>query len=123
VDFRFAGHELCKDAAETQRVLADRRPDPVVAGSCRVSLVKDKVDNLEDRRQTRSALMRSWYLEGYARLGKSALRPDDPLRDGGRRNEECARDLLGRQPSQQTEGESNARLCCENWMTGHEDEA
>ena len=43
--------QLGEDAAEPQRVLAQRRAHPVVAGGRRVALVEDQVDDLEHRRR------------------------------------------------------------------------
>jgi hypothetical protein len=39
--------ELGQDAAEPERVLAQRRSNPVVAGGRRVALVEDEVDDFE----------------------------------------------------------------------------
>ena len=54
VDLRLLRGELGQDAAEAQRVLAERGPHPVVAGGRRVALVEDEVDDLEHRRQARA---------------------------------------------------------------------
>ena len=42
-----------EDAAQAQRVLAQGRAQPVVAGGRRVALVEDQVDDLEHRREAR----------------------------------------------------------------------
>ena len=52
------GASVGQHAAQAQRVLAQRRPHPVVAGGRRVALVEDQVDDLEHRRQARRAARR-----------------------------------------------------------------
>ena len=52
VDLRLLRSELGQDAAEPERVLAERGPHPVVAGGRRVALVEHEVEDLEHRRQT-----------------------------------------------------------------------
>ena len=59
--------ELGEDAAEAQRVLAQRRAHPVVAGGRRVALVEDEVDDLEHRRQPRRELGAARHLERHLR--------------------------------------------------------
>ena len=49
------GSELGEDAPEPQRLLAQRRSHPVVAGGRRVALVEDEVDDLEHRGQPRGS--------------------------------------------------------------------
>ena len=60
------GRQLGQHAPEAQRVLAQRRPHPVVAGGRRVALVEDQVDDLEHRRQPRGALVAARHLERHA---------------------------------------------------------
>jgi hypothetical protein len=62
-------------------------------------------------------------LEGDAFLGEGPLGPNDALGDGRLRDEKCTRNLLGRQTSEQAEGERDARLSRENRMTRRENEA
>ncbi len=62
-------------------------------------------------------------LEGDIGLGKGALGPDDTLGNGRLRNQECARDLLCFQASEQAQREGNPRFGREHGMTGREDEA
>ena len=123
MDLRLLRSELGQDAAETQRVLAERGSHPVVAGGRRVALVEDEVDDLEHRRQTGGELGPAGDLEGDARLGEGPLGPDDALGDGRLRDEERARDLLGRQAAEQAERERDARLGREHRMAGREHEA
>ena len=101
VNLRLLRSELGQDTAETQRVLAECRPHPVAAGGRRVSLVEDQVDDLEHRGQTGGELTPTGDLERDVRLSQSPLGPDDSLGDGRLRDEECTRDLLGRQASEQ----------------------
>ena len=123
MDLRLLRSELGQDAAETQRVLAERRSHPVVAGGRRVALVEDEVDDLEHRRQPGGALGPAGDLEGDVRLGEGPLGPDDALGDRRLRDEERARDLLGRQAAEQAERERDARLGGEHRMAGGEHEA
>src|SRR5438067_767594 len=123
VDLGLLRNELSQDAAETQRLLAERRSNPVVTGGRRVALVEDQVDDLEHRRQTGGEFGPARDLERDARLAKGPLRPHDALGDGRLRDEERARDLRGLQPPEQAERERNARLGREHRMAGYEDEA
>ena len=123
VDLRLLRSELGQDAAEAQRVLAQRRPHPVVAGGRRVAFVEDEVDDLEHRRQPGGELGPARDLEGDARLGEGPLGADDALRDGRLRDEERARDLLGGQAAEQAQRERDARLGREHRMAGREHEA
>ena len=123
MDLGLLRNELSQDAAETQRLLAERRSNPVVTGGRRVALVEDQVDDLEHRRQTGGEFGPARDLERDARLAKGPLRPHDALGDGRLRDEERARDLRGLQPPEQAERERNARLGREHRMAGYEDEA
>jgi hypothetical protein len=79
VHLRLPGGELTEDAAEAQRVLAERGAHPVVAGSGRISLVKNQVDDLQDRGEARRPLRGARHLEGHLRAGEGLLCPDDAL--------------------------------------------
>ncbi len=57
------------------------------------------------------------------RLGERPFRAHDPLRDRRHRNEECARDLVRRQPAEETQGERGTCLGGEDRMAGDEHEA
>ncbi len=120
---RLLRHELCQDPAEAQGVLAQRRSHPVVAGGRRVALVEYEVDHLEHRGQTGGEVHSAGNLEGDARRRERALGPDDALRDGGFRDQEGPRDLVGREAAEQTERERGAGLGREHRMTGREHEA
>ena len=99
-------------------------PHPVVAGGRRVALVEDEVDRPRAPRTgaRRSSAPRG-HLERDARLGERALGADDPLRDRRLRDEERARDLLGRQAAEQAQRERDARLGREHRVAGDEHEA
>ena len=120
MDLRFRWGELRQDASETQRVFAERRPDPIVAGGRRVAFVEDQIDDAQDRRQTGGAILSAGDLEGNVFLGERALRPDDPLRDRRLRHQKRARDLFGGQPTEQTKGERDARINRQDRMAGRE---
>src|SRR3989449_10458639 len=62
-------------------------------------------------------------LEGDARRRERALGPDDALRDGGLRDQEGPRDLVGREAAEQSERERSTSLGREHRMTGREHEA
>src|SRR3546814_5643072 len=55
VHFGFARRQAGQDAAQAQRFVAQRRAQPVVAGSGRIAFVENQVDDLEngDRKSTR----------------------------------------------------------------------
>ena len=71
----------------------------------------------------RAASRRRGDLEGDPRLGERALGPDDPLGDGRLGDQEGARDLVGRQTSEQPQRERDPRLGREHRMAGDEHEA
>ena len=74
----------------------------------------------DDRR--RGELGPARDLEGDPLLGERPLGPDDALGDGRLRDEERARDLLGRQTTEQAERERDARLGGKHRMAGREHE-
>ena len=49
VDLCLVGCETRQDASEPQRILAERRPHPVVTGGCRIAFIEDEVDDAEHR--------------------------------------------------------------------------
>src|SRR5256884_2708496 len=53
VDLGLFWDELGEDAAQTQRLLAQRGPHPVLARGRRVAFVEDEVDDLEHRYKAR----------------------------------------------------------------------
>ena len=110
VDLRLLRGEPGQDAAEPERVLAERGAHPVLAGRRRVALVEDEVDDLEHRREPGGKVGAAGDVEGDARLGEGPLGPDDALGDRRRRDEERARDLLGGEAAEQAERERDARL-------------
>src|SRR5258705_7666412 len=49
VDLRFGGSQLGEDPPQAERVLTERRPDPLVARRRGVALVEDEIYDLEHR--------------------------------------------------------------------------
>ena len=62
-------------------------------------------------------------LEWNMRLGERSLGAHDPLRDGCFRYNERARDLVGGETAEQTQGERDAGFGGENWVTRGEHES
>lgn len=108
---------------DSEGVLAEGGPHPVVPGGSRIALVEDEIDYFQDRRQTGGKLGASRDLEGNALFGKRALGAHDALRDGRFRHKKRARDLCRCQTSEQAQSERNSRLGREHWMAGDEHEA
>jgi hypothetical protein len=50
VDLRFIWKELSQDAAESERILAQRQTHPIVSGGGGVAFIEYQVDHLEYRR-------------------------------------------------------------------------
>jgi hypothetical protein len=123
VHLRLFRNELGQDAAQTERILAERGPHPVVSRGRRVAFVEHEVDDFEHRRQAGGAPFPARDLEGDARFGQGPLGPDDPLGDGRLGDEERTRDLVGRQAAEQAEGERDAGLGGKHRMAGREHEA
>ena len=118
------GRELGQDAAEPQRVLAERRPHPVVAGGGRVALVEDEVDDLEHgRRAARRARLRPAPRTAPAPRRACAWR----ARSAGRRSAR-ARGTRGRSrrvvsAAEQAQRQRHARLRRQHRVAGGEDQA
>ncbi len=107
---RLLRNEVGQDTPQTQCILTERWSHPVVAGGRRVALVENEIDDLENRRQTSDTLGRAGNLERDSLFGERPFGPDDALRDRRLRNQERARDLLGRQAAEQAERERDAGL-------------
>ena len=69
MDLGLARDELRQDPTEAQRVLAQPRPHPVVAGGRRVALVEDQVHDAEHRAEATGELGRPRDLERDVGLG------------------------------------------------------
>ncbi len=123
MDLRIVWNEFGQDTPETQRIFAEGRAHPVLAGGGRVAFVEDQIDHLQHGGQTGGKIGPAGDLKGNARLGEGALGPDDALGDGRLRDEEGARDLLCRQTSKKAKRERNTCLGRENRMAGDEHEA
>jgi len=93
LDLGLARHQRCEDPSEAQRIRAQRRADPVLAGARRVALVEHQVEHLEHRRQALSELVSGRDLKWHARLRECALGANYALRDRALGDEKRARDL------------------------------
>ena len=82
----------------------------------RVAFVEDEVDDLQHRGESDLALRAFRHLQGGPRLGERPLGPDDALGDRGFRDQEGARDLLGREAAEQAKRQGNARLGSSGWQ-------
>src|SRR2546427_1593448 len=123
VDFRLGRDDLGQNSAQTGRVLAQRRADPILARGRGVPLVEDQVDHLEDRSEARHALGPAPDLEPHVRFSEGPFRPDDALGDARNRDEEGPRDLLSRQAAEDAKSERDTCVFGEDRMARHEDEA
>lgn len=114
--------ELREHAPEAEGLLAELATHPAPAGGRGVALVEDEVDDLEHRGEALRQLGAAGHLEGDAPLRERPLRPHDPLRDGGLRDEERAGDLVRLEAAEQTQRERDARLRREHRVAGREHE-
>src|SRR5205823_2157705 len=112
-----------EDPAQTERVLAQSRPDPILTRGRGIALVEDQVDHLEHRGEARRALRATRKGEPHVRFDEGPLGPDDPLGDARDRHEERTRGLLSRQTAEDTKGERDASVLREDRMARHEDQA
>src|SRR5258705_8397664 len=101
MDFGLLGHEAGENPAEAERVLTELGAHPVVAGSGRVSLVEDEIDDLKDRRESRGEFGTARHFERNVRVCESSLRSHNALRNRRLGYEESARDFIGRQATEQ----------------------
>src|ERR1700674_4621689 len=122
MDLWVVRNELSQDSAETQRLLAKRRPRPVTAGSSCVPFVEDQVGNLEHRRQTGGKFLSTRHLERHSIFGERPLCADDALGNRRLRDKICPRDLRSCQTAKQAQRERDAPLGRKNRMTRGEDQ-
>jgi hypothetical protein len=120
VDLGVVRRDLGEDPAKTQRLVAQLRTRPVRAPGCRVAFVEDEVDDFEHRGQPFGAFRRRRQLERDLVLAERPLGPHDALRDRGLGLEERTRDLPGRQPAEQPQGERHPRLGGQHRVAGDE---
>ncbi len=123
MDLRLPRRELGQHARETQRVVAEGGPQPIVAGGRRVAFVEHEIDDTEHRLEPLGELLAARHLERHARLGQRALRAHDALRDRRLRNEERARDLGCREAADHAQRQRDARLHREHGVTRDEHQA
>ncbi len=110
VHLGFGGQQLGENAAEPQRLLAQRRAHPVLAAGGGVALVEDQIDHLEHRGDACGSLLGARHLERHARFGERALGAHDPLRDRRFGHQKRARDLRGTEPAQHAQRQRGARF-------------
>jgi hypothetical protein len=122
VHLRLGRGQARQQPAQTQRLLAQGRAHPIVAGRRRIPLVEDQIDDLQYGRQPLGRLGRRRQLDRDPALGQGALGPGDPFADGGLRNQIGAGDLVGAQPAQQAQGERGPRLRRQHRVTCGEDQ-
>ena len=104
------------------RIVAERRPHPVVAGGRRVAFVEDQVDHLEHRGEPHGQLRPARHFVRHLLVGERALGADDALLDGGGR-QECPGDLVGGEAGEQLQRERHARLGRQHRVARGEDQA
>jgi len=119
----FPGHAGSQDAAEAERLAAERGAHPVVAGGRGIPLVEDEVQHLEHRGEAVAKVVAGGHLEGDMGLRERLLGPDDPLGDRGAGNQERPGDLLRGQPPEQPEGQRDPRLAGEHGVAAGEHQA
>jgi hypothetical protein len=122
VHFRLVRRELREDPAQSQGLLAERRPDPVLPGGGGVALVEDEIDHFQHRREPGRQLVSAGNLEGHPGVGEGTLGTHDSLGQRGLGHEERAGDLWCGEPAEQAESERHPRLGREHRMAGDEDE-
>jgi hypothetical protein len=122
MDLGLAGDQLGQDPPEPERLLHELGPDQVLAGRGGIALVEDQVDHLEHRGEALAELAALRHLERHPRGRQRALGPDDALRHGRLRRQVRPRDLPGRQPAQEPQGERHPRVGGEHRVAGREDE-
>src|SRR5579862_1472879 len=121
MDLRVLWNELSEDSAKTKRILAKRGPHPLTAGSSRVPLVEDQIDNFEDRRETGGKFISTRHLERHSIFRECPFRANDALGNRRFRDEVRPRDLRSRQAAKQSQREGNPRLGRKDRMTRGED--
>src|SRR5713101_9661862 len=123
MDFGLCRCQFGQDTSETQRILAESRPQPVIASRRRVALVENEIDDLEHRRQTFGQLRPARNFEGNVFFSESPFGTDNTLSDSRFRNEKCPSDFLSRQASEQAKRERNASLGREHRMARDKNKA
>ena len=118
-----SGWSSVEQPAQSNRLAGELGPRDLRSRRGRVALVEDQVDDLEHRAQSLRQFLRRGHLVRNRRLSNLRLGAHDALRQRPRSGEEGLCDLLGRQPAHLAQGERNARLRCQGWMTAREDQA
>ena len=98
-------------------------PHPVIASSRGVAFVKDQIDHFQHRRQPHDQFGAAGNFKRHSLFRQGAFGANDALGDGRLGDQEGARDLVGRQTSEQAKRERHPRLGGEDRMAGDEDQA
>ena len=102
--------------------MAQGRAHPVVAGSRRVALVEDEIDDLEDGGQPGGPRLAVRRLERNAGAGQRLLGADDALGDGRLRHQVGAGDLGRGQAAEQAQRQRDPGLHGQHRVAGREDQ-
>jgi hypothetical protein len=122
-DFRFGGHECGQQPPEADGLRAQILADEPVAGGRRVTLVEDEVDHgLHSSKAAREVFL-VWNPVRDLRVADLAFGPDQPLRHGRLRDQECVRDLGGREPAQEPERQRHLNAGRQRGVAAREDQA
>ena len=122
VHFRFHRRQSRQHASEPLRVLAERRPHPVVAGGGGVALVENQVDHFEHRREPHGELGPGRHFVRHLLFGERALGADDALLNGRFGGEKRPRNLRRGEAGQQLQRQRHARFGRQHRMTRGEDQ-
>src|SRR5277367_5456497 len=114
--FRLLRRQLRQNPPQSQRIFAQRRPQPVVTRRRRVALIKNQINHRQHRRKPRCQLLPSRHLKRHALFSKSPLRPHNALRHSRFGHQKRSRNFLGRQPSQQTQRQRHTPLARQHRM-------
>jgi hypothetical protein len=115
---RLVGHQRGQDLRQSNRLVEELVPRRwPVAG------VEDEVEHGEDGAQAIGQQVVGRHAEGDARVADLPLRANEPLRHRRLGDEECSRDLLGREAADRPQRERHLRLGRKRGMTAGEDEA
>jgi hypothetical protein len=110
VHLRLGGRQFSQDSTEAKRVFTKGGPHPVIARGGRVAFVENEVDDFEHRREAGFEFRSTRNLKGNARFREGPFGANNALCHRWLRDKECARDLVGRQTSEQPESEGHAGL-------------
>ena len=110
VNFGFAWSKFSQDASEAERVVAKRRPQPVVTGGRGIAFIENQIDHFKHRRESSGRSAPRGTSKGTRLAREGPFGADDALGNRSLGNEEGAGDLLGGQPTQQAKCKRNREL-------------